>query len=139
MARCYTRRPRLLPPMTELLVVLILSFFVAGVVRGLKKGSRLIIESTGKQIPFGVTEGIAVYLNGTDLEDEVYRTCDINFVIDEFDRLLAGKGAFRGYWEGAAETALFCYGASYLEMKAALAPFLAEYPLCAKARVEQIA
>ena len=104
-----------------------------------KPPRRLIIESTGKQIPFGVTEGLAVYLNGTDLEDEVYRTSDVNFVIDEFDRLLKGKGAFRGYWEGGRETALFCYGASYLEMKAALAPFLAEHPLCEKARVEQIA
>lgn len=106
---------------------------------GAPKGSRLIIDGTGKEIPFGVTEGIAVYLNGTDLEDEVYRTCDVNVVIDEFDRLLKGKGAFRGYWEGAAETALFCYGASYHEMKAALSPFLAQYPLCEKARVEQIA
>lgn len=106
---------------------------------GAPKGSRLIIETTGKQIPFGVTEGLAVYLNGADLEDEVYRACDVNFVIDEFDRLLAGKGAFRGYWEGDRETALFCYGASYSEMKTALAPFLADYPLCEKARVEQIA
>ena len=106
---------------------------------GAPKGSRLIIDSTGKQIPFGVTEGLAVYLNGTDLDDDVYRSCDVNFVIDEFDRLLAGKGAFRGYWEGGAETALFCYGASYGQMKAALEPFLADYPLCEKARVEQIA
>ncbi len=106
---------------------------------GAPKGSRLIVESTGVQIPFGVTEGLAVYLNGTGLVDEVYRDCDINHVIDEFDRLLAGKGAFRGYWQGASETALFCYGASYREMKAALAPFIAEYPLCEGARVEQIA
>ena len=91
------------------------------------------------QVPFGVTEGVAVYLNGKDLADEVYRDCDINYVIDEFDRLLAGKGAFRGYWEGAEETALFCYGASYREMKGALEPFLAEYPLCERARIEQIA
>jgi hypothetical protein len=106
---------------------------------GAPKGSRLIVESTGVQIPFGVHEGVAIYLNGADLDDEVYRTCDVNHVIDEFDRLLAGKGAFRGYWEGARETALFCYGASYQEMRAALAPFLAEYPLCEGARVEQIA
>ena len=106
---------------------------------GAPKGSRLIIEANGKQIPFGVTEGLAVYLNGSELEDEVYRNCDVNHVIDEFDRLLKGKGAFRGYWEGERETALFCYGASYSEMKAALSPFLADYPLCEKARVEQIA
>ncbi len=106
---------------------------------GAPKGSRLIIESTGIQIPFGVTEGIAIYLDGTGLADEVYRDCDVNHVIDEFDRLLSGRGAFRGYWEGERETALFCYGASYQEMKSALAPFLAGYPLCAGARIEQIA
>lgn len=106
---------------------------------GAPKGSRLIIEESGKEIPFGVTEGVAVYLNGTDLPDEVYRDCDINHVIDEFDKLLEGKGAFRGYWEGERETALFCYGGSYSEMKAALEPFLNAYPLCEQARVEQIA
>lgn len=106
---------------------------------GAPRGSRLIIEDTGKQIPFGVTEGLAIYLNGADLPDEVYRDCDVNHVIDQIDRLLKGKGAFRGYWEGERETALFCYGASFPEMKAALAPFLAEYPLCEQARVEQIA
>ncbi|MFC2951396.1 hypothetical protein ACFOOP_05620 [Marinicaulis aureus] len=106
---------------------------------GAPKGSRLIIEATDRQIPFGVTEGIAVYLNGTELADEVYRDCDVNHVIDEFDRLLKGKGAFRGHWQGDRETALFCYGASFAEMKAALEPFLSEYPLCERARVEQIA
>lgn len=106
---------------------------------GAPKGSRLIIESTDRQIPFGAAEGVAVYLNGTDLADEVYRDCDVNDVIDEFNRRLKGKGAFRGYWEGERETALFCYGASFSEMKAALEPFLAEYPLCERARIEQIA
>lgn len=106
---------------------------------GAPKGSRLIVEESGREFPFGVTEGLAVYLNGTDLADEVYRECDVNHVIDEFDRLLGGKGAFRGYWEGERETALFCYGASFSEMRAALQPFLDAYPLCEGARIEQIA
>ena len=29
-------------------------------------------ETEGRRLPFGVTEGMAVYLNGTDLPDEVY-------------------------------------------------------------------
>lgn len=106
---------------------------------GAPKGSRLIVEESGREFPFGVTEGLAVYLNGTDLADEVYRECDVNHVIDEFDRLLGGRGAFRGYWEGERKTALFCYGASFSEMKAALQPFLDAYPLCEGARIEQIA
>lgn len=106
---------------------------------GAPKGSRLIIDSTGREIPFGVTEGLGVYLDGAGLADEVYRECDVNHIIDEFDRLLEGRGAFRGYWEGERETALFCYGASFADMKATLQPFLDAYPLCEGARVEQIA
>ncbi|MEZ5894295.1 MAG: hypothetical protein R3C58_14275 [Parvularculaceae bacterium] len=106
---------------------------------GAPKGSRLIIEKTGRQIPFGVMDGLAVYLNGSDLPDHVYRDCDVNHVIDEFNRLLEGVGGFRGYWEGERETALFCYGRTYEAMKAALRPFLETYPLCERARVEQIA
>ncbi|MEO1135079.1 MAG: hypothetical protein AAFW68_00535 [Pseudomonadota bacterium] len=106
---------------------------------GAPKGSRLIVEESGREFPFGIAEGLAVYLNGTDLADEVYRECDVNHVIDEFDRLLGSRGAFRGYWEGERETALFCYGTSFSEMKAALQPFLDAYPLCEQARIEQIA
>lgn len=106
---------------------------------GAPKGSRLIIEKTGRQIPFGTMEGVAVYINGTDLPDAVYRDCDVNHVIDEMNRLLGDEGAFRGYWEGEQETALFCYGPSYLAMKAALRPLLDDYPLLEGARVEQIA
>ncbi|WDI32914.1 hypothetical protein PUV54_06845 [Hyphococcus flavus] len=106
---------------------------------GAPKGSKLIIEETAKEIPFGVNEGIGVFLNGSDLPDKVYAECDINHVVDEFDRQLGDKGAFRGYWEGSRETALYCYGRSFEEMKAALQPFLDSYPLCEGARIEQIA
>jgi hypothetical protein len=106
---------------------------------GAPKGSKLILETTGKEIPFGVTEGIGVFLNGADLSDNVYAECDINHVIEEFDRLLGDKGKFRGYWEGSRETALYCYGRSFEEMRAALQPFIDSYPLCEGARIEQIA
>jgi len=106
---------------------------------GAPKGSRLILEASGKEIPFGVAEGIAVYLNGSDLPANVYAMCDVNFVVEEFDRLLAGRGEFRGYWEGEKETALFCYGPSFEAMKAVLKPFIDSYPLCERARIEQIA
>lgn len=106
---------------------------------GAPKGSKLILESSGKEIPFGVTEGVGVFLNGADLPDNVYAECDVNHVIEEFDRLLGDKGKFRGYWEGSRETALYCYGRSFEEMKAALQPFIDSYPLCERARIEQIA
>jgi len=106
---------------------------------GAPKGSKLINETTGEEHPFGAHEGMAIFLNGSDLPDHVYTECDINHVIAELDRLMGGKGKFKGYWEGSRETALYCYGPSFAEMRAAVAELLADYPLCEKARVTQIA
>jgi len=106
---------------------------------GAPKGSKLIPDGDGREIAFGQYEGIGVFLNGTDLPDAVYKECDVNHVIERFNQLLAENGAFRGYWQGSRETALYCYGPSFTTMKAALEPFLASYPLCERARIEQIA
>ena len=106
---------------------------------GAPRGSKLILDGDGREIPFGVHEGIGVFLNGTDLPDAVYEKCDVNHVIEELGRLLGENGDFRGYWQGSEETALYCYGPSFEEMKAAIAPLLDAYPLCEGARVEQIA
>ncbi|MHA7871970.1 MAG: hypothetical protein ACX939_06450 [Hyphococcus sp.] len=106
---------------------------------GAPKGSKLIVEKSGQEIPFGRQEGIAVYLNGVDLPDEVYETCDFDTVVEEFNKLMGDKGAYRGYWQGERETGVFCYGPSYEAMKTAIEPFLQTYPLCQTARVEQIA
>lgn len=106
---------------------------------GAPKGSKLIIEATGAEIPFGRHEGLALYLNGTELPDDVYASCDINHVILELDRLMGERGKFKGHWEGSRDTGLYCYGPSFADMKAAIEPLLSDYPLCQKARVEQIA
>jgi hypothetical protein len=106
---------------------------------GAPKGSKLIIASTGAEHHFGAHEGMAIFLNGVDLPDEVYAEGDVNHVIAELDRLMAGSGKFKGYWEGSRETALYCYGASFREMRALVDPLLSQYPLCRNARVEQIA
>lgn len=106
---------------------------------GAPKGSRLIVESSGRQIPIGIQEGIAVYLNGTDLPDQVYAECDSNVVYSEFDRLLESVGRVHSYWQGPTETAFYMYGHSFEQMKARLHDFMASYPLCQRARIEQIA
>jgi hypothetical protein len=105
---------------------------------GAPKGSKLYVAQ-GQQIPFGVSEGLAVYLNGSDLPKSVYQECDVNFVYGEFDRLLAGIGRVCSYWEGPRETALYMYGNSFASMKERLQEFLASYPLCQQCRVVQIA
>ena len=106
---------------------------------GAPKGSKLILDSDGREIPFGKFEGLAVFLNGADLPDKVYEECDFDDVTANFDKLMGEAGSFRGYWHGSQESAIYCYGPSYEAMKAAIEPFLASYPLCEGARVEQIA
>jgi len=106
---------------------------------GAPKGSKLIIESEDREVPFGDAEGLGVYLNGTDLPKNVYAECDSNFVYTEFNRLLEGVGSVLSFWQGPTETALYMYGTSFQEMQTRLTPFLESYPLCAKARVVRIA
>ena len=101
------------------------------------KGSFLISEDNKEEI--GDLEGLALYLNGTDLEDEVYKSCDINFVISELVRILDEDCKYYSYWQGPEETALYFYGQSFAGMNSLMAPFIEEYPLCNKSRVVQIA
>ena len=100
-------------------------------------GSKLIHEEG--ELSFGCMEGLGVYLNGTDLDPEVYQTSDVNCVYEEFSRLLGEEGAIHSYWQGPTETALYIYGPSFERMKSSLSGFMAEYPLCQKARCVQIA
>ncbi len=103
------------------------------------KGSSLYVPGEAGRIPFGTHEGLALYLNGTDLPDEVYASCDSNHVYDECIRLLDGVGMVNSHWQGPTETALYMYGRSYDDMQARLAGFLADYPLCRDCRVVRIA
>jgi hypothetical protein len=103
---------------------------------GAPVGSRMLFDP---EVPFGSGEGLAIYLNGTDLPDATYRDCDLGFVYEEFNRLLSGIGRVHSHWQGATETALYVYGRTAAEMRSALQPFLDSYPLCERARVVQIA
>ena len=104
---------------------------------GIPKGSQLIFAEN--RIEIGLQEGLAIYLNGTDLPKEVYRTCDINYVIDRMDQLLADTGRMYSYWEAQKETALYYYGDNCEKMLARIKPFLETYPLLAKCTVTRIA
>jgi hypothetical protein len=108
---------------------------------GAPKGSKLQYELKRKRIevPFGEAEGLAIYLNGTDLPDRVYKECDVNEVYEQINRLLGKHGSIQGHWQGPTETALYLYGKSAAEMQKRVARFLAEHPLCQRARVVKIA
>ena len=97
------------------------------------KGS--ILHCGDKDIPVGTEDGLAIYLNGTDLADEVYETCDINLVISSLNDAMGEVGSYYSYYQGNTETALYFYGTSFECMKELILPFVNTYPLCAQARI----
>ena len=106
---------------------------------GAPKGSTLLIESTNETIPFGKKEGLAIYLDGANLPDEVYETSDSNYVFEQLKKLTKDTSSAMRYWEGPDETAFYFYSDSFTEMKATIQDFINAYPLCEGARIEQIA
>jgi len=101
---------------------------------GAPKGSRVRLDEGGP-VPFGVTEGLAVYLNGTGLPDEVYAAGDVSVLIAALLERLGAEGGMQSYWEGRRETALYLYGASAARMDELTAGVLARFPLAQRCRV----
>lgn len=110
---------------------------------GVPKGSKLLwsVSDDDEQMerPAGRLEGMALYMNGTELPKEVYETSDINYVIEQLESRMDGIGRLYSWWEGPQNTALYFYGQSYEQMLAAVQDFIAEYPLCQKCVIERIA
>jgi hypothetical protein len=106
---------------------------------GAPKGSLLRVPKEQDGIRFGKLEGMALFLNGTDLPAEVYAESDVNNIISRCDELMEGTGSFRGHWEGSRETALYFYGNSFEAMKSSVTGFVDSDPGCALARIVQIA
>lgn len=106
---------------------------------GAPKGSFLTIDKSSEVIPFGKAEGLAIYLDGVNLPENVYKECDSTEVLLKLGTLMGDSGNILRYWQGETETALYFYGESFEKMKHAIAEFIKEYPLCQGARVIQIA
>ena len=56
---------------------------------GIAKGS--VLQGAELEVMVGTLEGLACYLNSTELPAEVYRTCDINDVTEEMGEALCQK------------------------------------------------
>ncbi|MEV6930992.1 hypothetical protein AB0M46_41775 [Dactylosporangium sp. NPDC051485] len=101
---------------------------------GAPKGSTVRFDER-EPMPFGVTEGLAVYLNGTDLPDEVYETNDVNDLVAAVIDSLGADGSMQSHWQGPQETALYLYGSSAALMHERIAEVLARFPLAQRCRV----
>ena len=101
---------------------------------GAPKGSQARRGDT-EPVAFGATEGVGLYLNGTDLPDEVYRDSDVNVLLADLDEAIGDAGRMQSYWEGPKETAVYYYGLSGSLIRERMAPVLARTPLCQDCRL----
>lgn len=106
---------------------------------GAPKGSFIEIEGKEEKISFGKKEGLAIYLDGVNLPENVYKECDSNYVVSEIFRLTGCNDDIIRFWEGDTETAIYFYGESFDNMKRDIFEFVNTYPLCKGARIVQIA
>ena len=100
------------------------------------KGS--FFQTETDRIEIGKMEGLAVYLNGTDLPPEVYASCDVNDLIKMLEKSLGQMGRLYSYWEGNRETVLYFYGIRFEEMKQKISGITDKYPLCEKCKIIRI-
>lgn len=72
----------------------------------------------------------AIYMNGTDLAEEIYKNYDINYAIEQLEQAIEGIGRMYSYRELSEFTALYFYGTSFSAMKEKMNPFVSSYLLC---------
>ena len=102
---------------------------------GAPKGSFYQLEGSNDKFFFGETEGVALYLNGTELADEIYEQYSAQDVYNDLNELLKGVGMIFSHWQGANETALYLFGNSQDVIMDVISGFVADHPLCQKSRI----
>lgn len=106
---------------------------------GAPKGSKLTIEKTGEIIEFGKLEGLAIYLDGINLSDEVYKNSDSEALAQEIFRLSGIKESIVRYWQGNTETGLYFYAESFEDIYNAIIDMVNSHPECENSRIERVA
>ncbi len=105
---------------------------------GAPVGSLFLFEQDGADVerPFGVQEGLAVYLDGTTLPEEIYAETDIDALMERLGEAAdSAGGELRSAWNGPTETALYHYGPSADAMLVALQPVFNDFAICQNARL----
>jgi hypothetical protein len=100
---------------------------------GAPEGSEIHLDGSVLR-EFGAAQCVAVYLDGVTLPDEAYANLDFDQLIADIDAA-AGKGSYRGHWQGAEETGLYFFGPNAEELFARIHPLLLTLPIGQNARV----
>lgn len=102
---------------------------------GAPQGSELIDVSNSAVLKeVGTQQCVAVFLDGVTLPDQVYETLDFDAVVRDLGTA-AGDGCYRGFWQGAEETALFFFGPDAEALLTRVEPMLRRLPIGQNARV----
>lgn len=104
---------------------------------GAPRGSYAVLDH-GERVAFGSTDGLGLYLNGTDLPADVYATSTPDELTSLLSDRLRHEGSIVSYWQGPAETALYIYGPSASCMSELISDVLATYPLAQHSRLVAI-
>jgi hypothetical protein len=104
--------------------------------RGIPKGSQILVGE--KNISFGNLDGLAIHFDNIGLAPEVYKSSDINFVIETIVQLINDQSDILRYVQNPKETILYFYGASYDEMINLIKPFAESYPLFQNSKLHRI-
>lgn len=121
----------------------ITSFAALAVIRrflaetGAAKGSTLRYQRDGEDVeePVGITEGVAIYLDGVSLPPEVYTPTCLEELLEQLAAALGDDLDFRGAWQGPRETAMYFYGLDADQLFATIEPVLRAAPMAQNARV----
>lgn len=105
-------------------------------VNTMAKGSYIEYGSERKEV--GTLEGLGLVLDGTGLDENVYKENDVNNVIAEIDHLIKGKGEYHSYYIGEKNTNLYFYGNAFEELKEIIEKYAITSPLCENSRIERI-
>jgi hypothetical protein len=115
-----------------------------------RKGMRIVIDALerlgapaastarldgGEPVAFGLMQGVGLYLNGTDLPDEVYATSDVNALVDTVSAAVGDGGHLESWFEGSRETAFYYYGRSAETIGERISAATADQPLAERARI----
>ncbi len=104
---------------------------------GAPLGSHLTVDRDGEMArhELGKVRGIALYLDGVNLDKKVYKKYDFDSAWDAMNNELGEDGMACGFWEGRTETAIYAYGLDPQRMKDNIARLLQKHPLFRGARV----
>jgi hypothetical protein len=92
----------------------------------------------GPQIPFGISHGFALALDGTSLPDETYATSDINELIGTLIEELGDGCLLQSWWEGPEWSSFYFYGLDPELTRTVLESAAARFPLAENSRVTAI-